>query len=66
MQNPISETSILGEVEQDSFMPLPGEGGHSRPMPSKLRVPTLEGVVESYGVRGAGRGHLVDALLTGW
>ena len=35
-------------------------------MPSKLRVPTLEGVVESHGVRGAGCGHLVYALLTGW
>lgn len=33
---------VLGEVEMDSFIVLPGEDGHSRLMPSKLSVPTWE------------------------
>ena len=30
----------MGEVEKNSFIALPGKGGHSRLMPSKLCVPT--------------------------
>ena len=29
----------LGEVEKNSFIALPGKGGHSRLVPSKLCVP---------------------------
>lgn len=58
--------TVWGEAGRNSFIALSGRAGHSRPMPSKLSAPTLEGVVESHGVRGAGCGLLVDALLTGW
>ena len=34
---------VLGEVEKKSFIALPGKGGHSRIMPSKLCVPTWRG-----------------------
>ena len=42
MPNQILETDrkIVGKVEKDSFIALPGKGGHSRPMPSKPCVPT--------------------------
>ena len=33
---------VLGEVEKNSFIALPGEGGHSGLMPSKLCVATQE------------------------
>ena len=39
---------VLGEVEKNSFTVLPGKGGHSRLMPSKLCVPTWEGLVRSF------------------
>ena len=32
----ISGTRVLGEVEKDSFIALPGKGGHNRLVPSKL------------------------------
>ena len=32
----------MGEVEKNSFIVLPGKGGHSGLMPSKLCVPTQE------------------------
>ena len=35
---------VLGEVEKNSFIALPGKGGHSRLMPSKLCVPTGGGI----------------------
>ena len=31
---------VLSEVEKDSFISLPGKGGHSELMPSKPYVPT--------------------------
>ena len=31
---------VLGRVEKDSFVAMPGKGGHSRLMPSKPCVPT--------------------------
>ena len=34
---------VLGEVEKDSFIALPGKGGHSGLMPSKLCVPAWRG-----------------------
>ena len=33
---------VLGEVEKNNFIALPGQGGHSKLMPSKLHVPTCE------------------------
>ena len=37
----ISET-VLGEVEMDSFVTLPGKRGHSRLLPQKTMCPHLE------------------------
>ena len=34
---------VLGEVEKDNFIALPGKGGHSGLMPSKLCVLTWTG-----------------------
>ena len=34
---------VLGEVEKNSFIALPGKGGHSGLMPSKLCVPPWRG-----------------------
>ena len=34
---------VLGEVEKNSFIVLPGKGDHSRLMPSKLCGPTWRG-----------------------
>ena len=39
---------VLGEVEKNSFIALPGKGGHSGVMPSKLCVPTGEDLVRSF------------------
>ena len=39
---------VLGEVEMDSFIALPGKDGHSRLLPSKLCVPALEDLVKSF------------------
>ena len=32
---------VLGEVEKNSFIALPGKGGHSGPVPSKTVCPYL-------------------------
>ena len=34
---------VWGEVEKNSFVALPGEGGYSQLMPSKLSIPTWSG-----------------------
>ena len=39
--NQISET-VWGDVEKDSFIALPGNGGHSSLLPQKWCVPTHE------------------------
>ena len=57
----------MGEVEKDSFITLPGKGGHSRLLPQKTMCPNLERTVRSFIVmvqRGCDR--LVDILLMGW
>ena len=41
---------VLGEVEKDSFLTLPGKGALSKPMPSKPSVPTWETIVRSFTV----------------
>ena len=38
---------VLGEVEKNGFIALPGKGGHSRLVPQKLCVPTQEDLVRS-------------------
>ena len=37
---------VCGEVEKNSFIALPGKGGHSGLMPSKLCVPPWGGVAD--------------------
>ena len=46
---------VLGEVEKNSFIALPGKGGHSGLMPSKLCVPTWEGLVRSFIAKVQGK-----------
>ena len=41
---------VLGKVEKNSFLTLPGKGGLSKPMPSKPSVPTWETIVRSFTV----------------
>ena len=47
MPNQISET-VLGEVEKNSFIALPGEGGHSGLLPSKTVCPDSGGFDEEF------------------
>ena len=57
---------VLGEVEKNSFIALPGNGGHSGLTPSKL-CPNLELAVRSFTVMvQRGCDQLVDFLLIGW
>ena len=42
------EDRVLGEVEKNSFIVLPGKGGHSRLLPQKLCVPMREDLVRSF------------------
>ena len=39
---------VLGELEKNSFIALPGKGGHSGLVPSKLYVPTQESLMRSF------------------
>ena len=39
---------VLGEVEKNSFIALPGKGGHSGLVPSELFVPTQESLMRSF------------------
>ena len=39
---------VLGEVEKNSFVALPGRGGHSRLLPSKTMCPNLGGFIEKF------------------
>jgi len=55
---------VLGDVEKNSFISLPGKRGHGGLIPSKL---CLEWVVRSFIVM-IKRGHneFMDIPLTGW
>lgn len=64
VQNRKEETEFC-DVRKNSFIVLPGKGGHGRLVSSKL-CPTLEGRVTSHSVQGMGHGQLVDILLIGW
>ena len=48
VQNQISETRVLGEVEKDSFITLPGNGGHTGFCLEKLYVPTPEDLMRVF------------------
>ena len=39
---------VLGEVEKNSFIALPGKGGHSRLLPWKTMCPRLRGFGEEF------------------
>ena len=39
---------VLGDVEKNSFIPLPGKGGHSRLLPSKTTCPKPGGFDEEF------------------
>ena len=39
---------VLGEVEKNSFIALPGKGGHSRLLPLKTVCPNLGGITEEF------------------
>ena len=48
---------VCGEVEKNSFIALPGKGGHSRLMPSKLYENSdLEGDLLEFYSNGQGQG----------
>ena len=55
----------MDTVENNSFITLPGKGGHSRLIPPKLSVPPPGGVVESLELKSR-RGQLMGILLIGW
>ena len=46
---------VLGEVENNSFIALPGQGGHSGLAPQKLCGPIQEGL-----------GRSLIAMIQGW
>ena len=58
---------VLGKVEVGSFISLPGKGGHSGLMSSKLLCANLQKIVRSLIVT-VQRGHdqLMAILLMGW
>ena len=64
--NRILGDRVLGEVEKDSFITLPGKGGHGRLLPRKTVSPNLERIVRSFIVMvQRGCGQLVDIVLMG-
>ena len=46
---------VLGELENNSFIALPGKGGHSGLLPLKTALPTREDLVRSFYVWFKGR-----------
>lgn len=61
-----SRRQSFGEVEKESFLALPGKGGHSELSP-QTKCPNLGKIVTSFIVMFQ-RSHdqLVDILLMGW
>ena len=53
---------VLGEVEKDRFIALPGKGEHSWLIPSKLCVPALDKFYSDGSKRAC---QLMDILLMG-
>ena len=56
----------VGEVENNSFIALPGQGGHSRLAPSTLCQAWEGAGGEKSSVQGVGCGQLMGSLLIGW
>ena len=50
---------VLSEVEKNSFIALPGKGGHSGLVPSKIVCPNLEGFGEVFHRNGSRAGLLI-------
>ena len=50
---------VLGKVENNSFIALPGKGGHSALIPLKTVSPSLEGFCEEFYSDGSREGLLV-------
>ena len=51
---------VLGEVEKNSFIALPGKGGHSRLLPQNLCVfPSVGGLGEAFDSNGSRVGLLI-------
>ena len=58
---------VLGEVENESFITLPGKGGYSGLLPRKTMCPHLGEIVRSFIVMvQRGRDQLTDIILMGW
>ena len=49
---------VLSEVEKNSFIALPGKGGHSGLVPSKIVCPNLEGFGKEFYSNGSRIGLL--------
>ena len=56
---------VLGEVEKNSFIALPGKGGHSGPMPLKTVCPDLGGFGEEFYSNGSRAGWLIRIRVQG-
>ena len=54
--NRISEVRVLGEIEKNSFIALPGKGGHSGLLPSKTVCPNQGSLVRSFMAMVQGSG----------
>ena len=50
---------VLGEVEKNSFITLPGKGGHSGLLPSKTMCPNSGGFDEEFYSNGSRVGLLI-------
>ena len=50
---------VLGEVEKNSFIALPGKGGHSRLLPQNTVCPNLGGLDEEFYSSGSRVGLLI-------
>ena len=53
------EDRVLGKVEKNSFIALPGKGGHSALIPLKTVSPIPEGFCEEFYSNGSKAGLLV-------
>ena len=54
---------VLGEVEKNSFIALPGKGGHSRLVPLKIMCHRLRGFGKEFHSKRSRVGLLVEIRL---
>ena len=57
------EDRVWGKVEKNSFIALPGKGGHSALIPLKTVSPSLEGFCEEFYSNGSREGLLVSSRV---